>query len=828
MVYSPRDLVSRPGGASLPPLSVFRSAVSSLPATTIPAILTLLRNKVFYFLTVSCRKKEVATVADVALDAFPLKLQWLLRLSVWNDSYLERLHGRRGASFDPVQIFNKAIPPDSGIATVESVTPRLKDGAVFLKFSHSSDVSPSDIEARVREHLATKPHRPAWNPFDTTRCHLVRGRPWIEDLYRPPSCRLRIDFFPLSANQTPELSHEEIFGLLRPYGKLLEIYSQPADSKVLPKYANVEFGAKKSAILAKNCLHGLVVREENNGAPVVRLKLSYEKYSRASWAKDWLFDHPRIVIPLLAALLALIASVVFDPLRGWSVKLHVNQALSLGKYNVFAWATNVLRLSDRRYEHAGFESVVSDRRDNIEQIEKWLMETADTFIIVQGPRGSGKRELVVDQALKTRRNRLTIDCKKIEDARGDTATIDAMAQAVGYRPVFSWLNKLSAFADLAGQAAGVKTGFSDTLDGQMTKILNTSTSALRKLALEGRQKNDKDAHMADDDYLEAHPEKRPVVVLDNYLHKSFDGSAVYDKLADWAADLTTANVAHVVFLTTDASFSKSLSRALPNRVFRQLLLGDLPADAAKRFVVSHLDAEADDVDLKGEQGKALSPSKRRRDLSELDGCINSLGGRLTDLEFLARRIKAGETPTEAVREIVSQTASEIIKMFVSSGAEHRWSSEQAWSLISTLAASSGQIPYNQAVLLPELAGADADAVLASLEQAELIAIQSQHGRPSAIRPGRPVFMPAFQRLVGDTALKARLDLTLAANQIKTENAAISKNEDELRILGALPSRPAELAMRIKWLLSKIQASQTKVESLEKRSAELKLAMSTEL
>jgi hypothetical protein len=38
----------------------------------------------------------------------------------------------------------------------------------------------------------------------------------------------------------------------------------------------------------------------------------------------------------------------------------------------------------------------------------------------------------------------------------------------------------------------------------------------------------------------------------------------------------------------------------------------------------------------------------------LDACIEVLGGRLTDLEFFARRLKTGQTPNRAVAEIIDQ------------------------------------------------------------------------------------------------------------------------------------------------------------------------------
>lgn len=109
------------------------------------------------------------------------------------------------------------------------------------------------------------------------------------------------------------------------------------------------------------------------------------------------------------------------------------------------------------------DALLLDRKDNIEQIQRWLAESTDNFVVVQGPRGSGKRELVVNQALKHVKHKLIIDCKPIQEARGDTATIDAAANQVGYRPVFSWTNSVSGLVDILAQGTtGMKTGFSET------------------------------------------------------------------------------------------------------------------------------------------------------------------------------------------------------------------------------------------------------------------------------------------------------------------------------------------------------------------------------
>ena len=463
-----------------------------------------------------------------------------------------------------------------------------------------------------------------------------------------------------------------------------------------------------------------------------------------------------------------------------------------------------------------------DRQDDIQQLKTWLIETADTFIVVQGPRGSGKKELVLDEALKDRSNKLVIDCKRVQEARGDSATIAAAAAEVGYRPVFSWMNSISSMIDLAAMGTiGTKTGFSETVDNQLAKIWNSTAAALKEIAISYRQKDDKDAELADDDWLEAHPEVRPVVIIDNFLHKSNDegASMVYDKLAEWGARLTNSNIAHVIFLTTDVSFSKSLSKALPDRVFRQITLGDCTPEVAKKMVVKHLDADtADDT---SEEQKNLTPSQRRSDLDELDSVIDVLGGRLTDLEFLARRIKSGESPGSAVRQIIEQSASEILKMYLLD-TDRKWTPQQAWLLIKELAANE-TLKYNE--LLLHSLFSNGEPVLQSLEQAEMISIASKNGRPQSIKPGKPVYQAAFEYLTSDEVLKAKMDLAILGELIAKENKDLDKAETELRLLAELGTNvSSDLKPRVRYLLGKVLASQQNVERMEGEGSLMKKIM----
>jgi RNA recognition motif-containing protein len=760
---------------------------------------------------------------------------------------MKRFHASKLGITDPINLVKTAIPDNIPIKVTE-ILPRFKDGGAFVKFSHPSGISAKEIEGTISKRLQEQPIKPFFNPFRGIQAGLVKGIPWLEDLHRFPFNRLRVEFVPPKpGEEAVELSQEDLYSIFRKYGKISEITSQPFDSKVVPKYAYVDFAFVRDAIMARNCLHGYVVRPElGGGKNGTKLRMSYEKKDKTNNFWSWITNHPRIVIPIIVAFATGITVVVFDPIRSFFIKAHVQKTFRLSNSKVYRWlrrhTSDIFAFRPKKHEEAGLDAILSHRKDEIEQIQKWLMETSETFIVVQGPRGSGKKELVLDQALKGRRNILTVDCKPIVEARGESATIKRLASEVGYRPIFSWANSLNSMIDLAVQSTtGVKAGFSETLDSQLQKILQTTAAALGEIDIAGRTKDDADAAVPVDSWLESHPERRSVVVIDNFLHKNGEGNAiVYDKIAEWAAALVQSNVAHVIFLTNDTSYSKSLSKSLPDRVFRQVSLGDLSPDVAKHFVISHLEGNDEPIeqveeDEAGEKTQ-LKPKLRPR-LWGLDECIGVLGGRLNDLEFLARRLKAGQTPKEAVEEITEQSASEILKMFLltsgkTSGEANgkRWSVEQAWYLIKALA-SDESLRYNEVLISNTFASSmtapDGESALEGLANAELISVKSYKGRPQKIMPGKPVYLAAFRQLTNDPVLSAALNLSLLTELSKIEGKTIDKVENELALLGSLPRQPAQTSGRITYLLNKLDVSQRKVEGYEKEMAIFKKTLNSE-
>ena len=227
---------------------------------------------------------------------------------------MKRFNSPTVALADPVNIINQALPSHLSLKVTE-IVPRLKEGGAFVKFSHPEGLTDEEIEVAVRDFLKKEPVKPWFNPFRRVSAALVRGRPWLEDLYRFPSSRLKVEFMPTkSGGQAVELSQEDLYSLFRRYGKLADIAMQPPDSKVLPRYALLDFARVRHAIMARNCMHGFRVEKgASEGDAETVLRIGYERKIKVHWIRDWIFNHPRLVIPAIAAILATITVAIFDP-----------------------------------------------------------------------------------------------------------------------------------------------------------------------------------------------------------------------------------------------------------------------------------------------------------------------------------------------------------------------------------------------------------------------------------------------------------------------------------------------------------------------------------
>lgn len=108
-------------------------------------------------------------------------------------------------------------------------------------------------------------------------------------------------------------------------------------------------------------------------------------------------NHPRITIPAVAALLAGLTYSVFDPIRIFFVTSKITQRFNPEEYALYrwlrreTWARLVQKKPDHHVDH---KALWQDDAEDVEKVRGWLRETPQTFIVVTGPKGSGKSSLV--------------------------------------------------------------------------------------------------------------------------------------------------------------------------------------------------------------------------------------------------------------------------------------------------------------------------------------------------------------------------------------------------------------------------------------------------
>ncbi|CAN6675036.1 mitochondrial escape protein 2 [Trichomonascus vanleenenianus] len=736
---------------------------------------------------------------------------------------------------------NQSIPPTLPVA-LKKVVPREKDGGVFAKYSiDQPEEEPLDvdkIEADIAEYFSNNYVKPWYMPLAKVRVYPVRGSPWIEDLRRAESNMIKVTFV------GQDLSQEELYAVLRRYGPINDIVPpKPGDSE--PHSAVVSFSWFRDAATARNCVNGMKVK---GGKTTIHL--SFIPIDHKNIIMEWIVSHPRIVIPIVVALLAALGVIIFEPIRVWFIGYKISGKLvGLERYpwldylrrkikglfsGVFVSVSDSFTSLWQSHSGAEFSELWKDRIESRDTLRQWVDEGVGTFIVVQGPRGSGKADLVFKHALRGRDNILSLDCDAITHARSESAFVKAVASALGYYPVFPWMNSITKFMDLAVQGlTGQKTGFAESSDTQLKNMLSTAATAIRGVALENKSSKDK---MSDEDYLQLHPENKPVVVIRNLVSKSeASKSFVYTRVAEWAASLIEANTAHVLFVTDDVRYDNVLGDALPNQVFKVLSVGDANDESAFSFIQKQI-ARTND-----EKHSAL--------LEGLGEAIKPLGGRMTDLQAFARRIKSGETPPEALNDMIEQARLEVLQMYITKP-NNPWSSEQAWTIIKHLAAAQAEsdrptkkksffgdsepdkkeegdnnevtIAMDSLVLDPAFATGNFQSALTELEHAEMIALRSQGGRIMEIKAGKPLYQAAFSALVNDRNLKAYMERQIINTRIGTQNSSIKSIENELTTLAAAGAggilHRTELKARTDYLLKKLYSAQKSIEDLESQLA----------
>ncbi|KAI9034014.1 RNA12 protein-domain-containing protein [Hyaloraphidium curvatum] len=692
-------------------------------------------------------------------------------------------------SVTPKSIFPKAYE-------VLNVIPAPKEGGMVLKYGY--DGSAAEAETVISDHLR-KTHVRTWYNWNDLKAFPILGTPFIEDLLeRHPSHWLKVTF------QGPPLSVEELFTTFRPYGRINDIVPA-ADGKS----ATVIFVSPKDGVTAQNCL-----LKHKVGCTV--LDIEYVDPAIVGKWVEWFQKNTRLAVLILGAIVAVISFAILEPTREFLIANKITK-----QYTPKGLVKLLYRLTGRAQKAAAAVKPVatpgvdlaSDGLEEVREYSERLIENCksppDTFFFVVGPKGSGKNQLMKAMTDMTPYD-LTIDLDEIQAQGTDALVLRSLTRQIGYWPQFTFFSKFGAMADaLIVATTGTSAGLASTPQQDFKGFLNTATLALKRIV---KRQNEANAKLASS----GKPTKvvdYPVVVVWSFASKErAKGKNAWtnDLIAEWAATLVENKIANVVFVSKNPMSVRTAARFLPTKTFEVFTLHDAPYQQAYNYIKGQLLAPAPPP---AEDGAADAPAPAPVPVIDsiepavVNRVLRGLGGRLTDLEVLTSKIKAATMvanekgqfstiTTQLVQECYDDLVTKVISEVRKAGfgdnpdeaAKLPWKASQFWHIVKVLA-DNETASYDDVKNSGAFAGNDAP--LMALEDAEIIALEYDKGRPYEIRVGRPIAREAFKQMVhNDPKFAAAMNVKAIDETIKTlTDTFITPAEAELEKLNNIINGP---------------------------------------
>ncbi|KAJ2678436.1 mitochondrial escape protein 2 [Coemansia spiralis] len=695
-----------------------------------------------------------------------------------------------------VRLIPQDLPYDFSISEIE---PHSRDGGSIVYFTFAAEDGQENAKSlaerlvkAVDEHLSSRQYR-SWFDFTPIRSFPVKGVPFCEDIVRLlPSKKVRVEFI------GPDLTVEQIYNEFREFGRILDIETQPSSNKDSPRWAIVHFVRLHAATSARNCVHGSIVGS-------TKLMLSYVKENKENVVIQWIKGHSKFTIPLAAAALIAAIYAVFDPIREFFVENKITHRFDLDRIPILgnvkkAAMRSIMRRSSDTSDDISAWSGLADQRERLSSI---LDEPPDSFIVVAGPHGSGKTNMV-QQATQNKKYRVAIDANMLAAQHSELEQMTVLARELGWWPVFNSIISITNAIDLMVTATtGSNAGISATPESQVRRILECLALVLARIRHGGlAELKDKHNRKQQESTNQGGsgiaplprtlpPEDIPVIILDNFMDKDIKFTPI---ILDWAAGIVEAGLAHCIFTTSNISGYHEIQRAQPQRAASLVSLNDatpmgaitlLQQQLAPTFLAHPADTEVESSTE--DSGKELTKYQHRLDMVSSDRiayAASILGGRLEDLHVFVQKVNAGETIDGALEDIIQRSITEIRKYAFSDDSEvgkceHTWTPEQFWCLLTELA-KHNSIEYDRMRNSPLFVGDD--KAFLGLAEAQLITMVYDNDRPSRILPGRPVFYTAFNRILENTGFSSTMSIKMNKKYVELETAKIRKAEEELSLL----------------------------------------------
>ncbi|MDP2437368.1 MAG: ATP-binding protein [archaeon] len=701
---------------------------------------------------------------------------------------------------------------------------RLREAGAYVYFENQ------EVAEKALMCLQTKP------PLLARR---VLGDPFYDDLFFKPTRRIKLANIP---GKKLVLTQEDVFNLLRPYGRLQECMADGTSAEGI-------FLFSSSSICARNCLNGLVLPEIYGGGSLV---ITFEPYSVFHKFKEfWDYLKSPRLLPFIALAIALTLLAFIEPFR----LVNVTQTFALKRGSKDP--------RDRSQIESQFPFFKAENAPKRKLMRK-LKRPPSGIILLNGPKGSGKSRLL-KEVLGKRDYSIRVDCSP--RSHNEVSTVETFIaqfeRTVGFRPSFRFINSMLAFAE--------------SFLPKGNQLTQTSTVALNKVLL-GVQRSLSFIQMTMG--RGAHP-VYPVIVFDSF-HELIDYLAqtsgtpptqLINNVLDWSVFLTQyAHSAHIVFVT-DSSIPNDIVYAHSDAQARlsRISVGDLTPEESASFIKSYLQldtsAAEDHSDADDHLGSELHPLSviqslqpgagqswfgtlravlvgqlftkdgpaaergfsgvAAGDASGLDDhihtAVNLLGGRIADLTSLVCRVNDGETINAALAAMLRDAKQLIIRNGFSdqphdpgmAGPTRRWSNYQLWRLIHSLVSSPDMV-ISESFVLNSIFEGDLLAYVDVLKRGFFQRVEVP-GSATVLRAGSPLIHSAFSGLYNSDS-RLPFQRMVFTYQIDKARKKLQQAEEEYRLIN--PASPAEL----KDMPAELLVRQKRVaQQIAKHSAQLVIA-----
>eukprot|EP00026_Physarum_polycephalum_P003214 Phypoly_transcript_03224.p1 GENE.Phypoly_transcript_03224~~Phypoly_transcript_03224.p1 ORF type:complete len:663 (+),score=76.48 Phypoly_transcript_03224:508-2496(+) len=608
------------------------------------------------------------------------------------------------------------------------------------------------------------------------RVELVLGRPLVEDMdSHIPSDTLKVT----TKDSSVTLDTDEVYRQFRRYGKLFHVTKEPQANPVIVRYNHLE-----GAIAARNCLHKYPLPTAATGVVIL---IDYVQVQRMGWLKEHFKTNTKFMLPLVGFLATFLGYILFDPIRTWFIKRNMERT--------FRGPTDLSNLQS-------FGSLCKNPDED--HLKYHLLDPPNYVTVVSAPKGTGMSDLVCS-ILRGKKNVFMIDFGEM-DSIPDADFINYIADCIGYYPTVTWMSQISGWIDVLplGLAKG---SFAWSAHSELENIFFCLERALCAFA----RKSIDNTHI-----------EWPVLVLDGFLENLAamenrkEARLLLDVFGEFAVKCQKKGLAHILVLSNDPSAEHIISNVITSNrgsKVKKISLSDVSNEAASSYIRT-----------------SLIPLESRPSEEDVQGAVDCLGGRISDLEAFTQRVLAGGPPEKVINKMINRTVDTIrVDGFgytpgkIVGDDTRKWTHVQLWQIIKKIA-EKDFVYYDD--IVANVFGGNVE-LFTSLLSINILLVKGNR-----VIAYSSLHRAAFQRMVHNKSISVPMDMQVLKEALEDSSAKLKKMMHELGklksmrpVLGSIRKslhlfqtetliQERDLERQISTITKKISTINTKMSELE--------------